>query len=266
MYLLIFSILRSDVEDDKKFEKMPKPKPGDWLYVVKEKGQTFEEYKKITTRDKSLTTIYIQPLGDIHKHHKEIIEAIREYVEIFYGQETKVMDPIPLPSLAFDKDRNQYDAEMILSYLVPKIPKNAIAYVGFTEKDLFVKGMNFVFGLGSHELRVGVYSLNRYSINYSGAPKNPLLRRSLNVAVHELGHIFNMEHCIYYRCVMNGSNSLQEADKRPMHLCPICLKKVKWYFELDTVKRYKELAKFYHKYGFEDEAKFVEELINDENK
>ncbi len=29
--------------------------------------------------------------------------------------------------------------------------------------------------------------------------------------VHEIGHMFLMEHCIYFNCVMNGSMSFEES-------------------------------------------------------
>ena len=54
-------------EEGAGFEKMPPPKPGDWLYVRKEKGQTFEQYKSacLNRKTKNRNTIYIQPLGSI---------------------------------------------------------------------------------------------------------------------------------------------------------------------------------------------------------
>jgi len=35
-----------------------------------------------------------------------------------------------------------------------------------------------------------------------------------------------MKHCIYAKCLMNGSNHLDEADDRPFALCPVC--SAKW--------------------------------------
>mmetsp|Transcript_23424 Transcript_23424/g.38762 ORF Transcript_23424/g.38762 Transcript_23424/m.38762 type:complete len:97 (+) Transcript_23424:765-1055(+) len=52
------------------------------------------------------------------------------------------------------------------------------------------------------------------------------LRRALQTLVHESCHLFHLEHCVYYQCVMNGANHLAESDASPMHLCPICLRKL----------------------------------------
>ena len=49
---------------------------------------------------------------------------------------------------------------------------------------------------------------------------------------HEVGHLFGIKHCIYAQCLMNGSNSLQEAENRPFALCPIDLAKI-----FDTLTR-----------------------------
>ncbi len=45
-------------------------------------------------------------------------------------------------------------------------------------------------------------------------------RRSIKVLTHETGPMFGLTHCICFRCVVNGSNHLQESDRRPLHLCP----------------------------------------------
>ena len=34
------------------------------------------------------------------------------------------------------------------------------------------------------------------------------LRRSCKVLAHEACHMFGIEHCVWFRCLMNGSNHL----------------------------------------------------------
>lgn len=43
-----------------------------------------------------------------------------------------------------------------------------------------------------------------------------------------------MTHCPYYECLMNGSNLVTEADKKPFALCPICLRKMSVYLKLSN--------------------------------
>ena len=54
----------------------------------------------------------------------------------------------------------------------------------------------------------------------------------MKTACHELCHVLGMTHCPYYECLMNGSNLVNEADKKPFLLCPICLRKLEAYLNL----------------------------------
>lgn len=52
------------------------------------------------------------------------------------------------------------------------------------------------------------------------------LSRVARTTVHELGHCFCLDHCVYYACVMQGTAGLAEDAKQPPYLCPVCLKKL----------------------------------------
>ncbi len=135
--------------------------------------------------------------------------------------------------------------------LLPRLPKNAICYLGITLGDLYPRQeWNFVFGQGSLDRRVGVYSLARYFAGFSGgketaASRKLALLRSCKVLAHETGHMFSLEHCVYFLCVMNGSNSLGESDRQPLHLGPVCASKLTWNRTFTPAVRYARLARFY---------------------
>ncbi len=246
---------------DEDWQKMLPPKPGDWLYSFREEGQSFKEYKKFARNKKTSkrNTIYLQPIGENDEMFEQTIRKMKEYAEIFFDCKVKVLKPIPLPRQAYNKRRAQYDASVILDILRDKVPDDTLAYAGIMMEDLYVRELNFVFGLGSFTNPVGVYSLVRYQ--YGTSEKNTFLKRSLKVMNHELGHIFSMQHCIFYKCIMNGSNSLLESDSRPIHLCPLCHDKLQWNMGFDEIERYKELIEFYRKEKFEDEARFLEKRL-----
>jgi hypothetical protein len=44
---------------------------------------------------------------------------------------------------------------------------------------------------------------------------------------HEISHMFGIKHCIYYECLMNGSNKITESDIKPPRLCAVCMRKLK---------------------------------------
>jgi archaemetzincin len=61
------------------------------------------------------------------------------------------------------------------------------------------------------------------------------------VALHEICHMFGLGHCIFFKCLMNGTACLQENELRPPHLCPICLHKLQLCIGFDLVVRFQEL-------------------------
>jgi archaemetzincin len=50
---------------------------------------------------------------------------------------------------------------------------------------------------------------------------------------------------IWYRCLMNGSNHLEEADARPLHLCAVDLRKLQWSIGFNIAERYRRLREFH---------------------
>jgi archaemetzincin len=134
-------------------------------------------------------------------------------------------------------------------------------------EDLYpAESWNFVFGYASLSERVGVYSFARYDPAFHGQPRGPktnklILRRGLKVMAHELGHMFGLEHCTYYSCVMNGTNHLEESDQKPLSLCPVCLRKLHHSIGFDPAERYRKLGSFYQEVGFEADVGWTERRI-----
>jgi archaemetzincin len=60
---------------------------------------------------------------------------------------------------------------------------------------------------------------------------------------------------------MNGSNHLAETDRRPFHVCPICLRKLDYAIGFDVAARYRELERLYGESGFVDERRWTHERI-----
>jgi archaemetzincin len=125
---------------------------------------------------------------------------------------------------------------------------------------------NFVFGQASLRERVGVYSFARYDPAFYGEPRRSgyetlLLRRSCKVLAHETGHMFGLTHCPYFNCLMNGSNHLVESDRRPLHLCPVCLRKLQWSIGFDVAERDAALDRVNRAAGFVEEAEWLTQRI-----
>jgi archaemetzincin len=248
------------------FEPIPPPKPGDWLAIHPEEGQTFDDYirSRPNKPSHSRCKIYLQPLGDFPKDASPALEFLQMYAAAYFQMETEVFPPVATRSLTLTISRNHqiltYD---VLAFLKKKLPADAICFLAVTMEDLYPgPAWNFVFGQASLHDRVGVFSSARYDPAFYGRERGEgdqdiLLQRSLKVLAHETAHMFSLTHCIYFRCIMNGSNHLQESDSRPMHLCPVCLHKLQFSIGFDVVDRYRRLLAFYHQRGYDDEARWV---------
>ena len=88
-----------------------------------------------------------------------------------------------------------------------------------TACDLYVEGLNFVFGLAERPGSAAVISLYRLGI---GARAETRRLRTLKEAVHELGHTLGMSHCPNPGCVMHFSNSLGDTDRKAASFCQSC--------------------------------------------
>jgi|YelNatPaOPRAMG01_1025707.scaffolds.fasta_scaffold00024_95 archaemetzincin len=141
-----------------------------------------------------------------------------------------VDSPIALPKGGYSPKRNQYDG----NYFIKELSKNkkykeSHLILGICDVDLYVENLNFIFGLASPLAKIAVISLTRLKEEFYNRPKNePLFfLRTLKEGVHEIGHLFYLEHCKNPKCVMFFSNSLADTDRKGPNFCEICLKKLK---------------------------------------
>lgn len=268
-------IIRKALEPGGDFEPIPIPKPGDWLAVHSETGQTFDDFvrSKPNRPGKTHNKIYLQPLGEFPKGRIPLVERLREYAAAYFTMQVEVLPRLSLSDNAITSRINPFTRNRqiltgdVLAILKKNVPGDAFCVLAITMEDLYPEpSWNFVFGQASVSERVGVYSFARYDPAFYGEKRGKdyekvILRRSCKVLVHEIGHIFGLQHCIYFKCVLNGSNHLEESDARPLHLCPVCLRKLQDSIKFDFVSRYANLLGFYRRSGFDDEARWVENRI-----
>lgn len=263
-----------DPQDD--FRPMPEPGPSDWLANHSEAGQTFDQFcrSRPNRPDKHRSKIYLLPLGSFDESEGASLAQLRRFATAFFMMDVVVLPPLGEDQHHITSRRNPNTGQVqlltsdILNLLVTRLPEDAFALLGVTMTDLYPDpSWNFVFGQASPRDRVGVYSFARYDPRFYGealsaSSRKLVLRRSCKVLAHETGHMFGIEHCIWYRCLMNGSNHLAEADARPLHLCPVDLRKLQWSIGFDVVERYRHLADFQRQAGFEDEAHWLDKRIH----
>jgi archaemetzincin len=263
--------LKKALEPGSDFKPIPVPKPGDWLAVHEESGQSFDDFvsDRPNRPDKTRNKIYLQPLGDFPKYKIPLIERLQEYAAAYFCLPVEVLPYLNLSEQNITTRINNFTRKRqiltsdVLAILKKNIPVDAFCVLAVTMDDLYPEpSWNFVFGQASLRERVGVYSFARYDPAFYGEKRGEdyekiLLQRSCRVLAHETGHMFGLQHCIYFKCVINGSNHLKESDSRPMHLCPVCLHKLQYSIGFDVVGRYVKLFHFYKKVGFDDEAQWL---------
>lgn len=252
------------------FSAIPEPGAGDWLSQHPEKGQTYAQFVRYKPNMPSgvRRILYIQPIGEFDPKTAPSIEVLREYTEAYYYPMTvRVLPSIEAAGVKsrMNGGKKQLLTTDILDLLERKLPGAAYSVLGLTMTDLYAgEQWNFVFGQARTKGRVGVFSFARYHPSWHGEEvgdeaevKKLVLRRAAKVLTHETGHMFGIRHCIHYSCNMNGANHLQEADATPIHLCPVCLRKMQHAVKFSPIARYKKLKLFYDKYGLKEESDWV---------
>ena len=253
--------------DPAAFTPIAAPLADDWLTQHPEGGQSFDQYLRGRPNRPSAArrTLYLVPIGPPGGAR---IEVLAEFARAHFQLPVKVLPAIDLEATgARVRDRGSFRqvlAPDLLEHLKTRLPGDGYSLIGLTATDLYPDdSWNFVFGMATLRERVGVYSTARYHPSFYGeedhypAPESWVMRRSLKVMAHEIGHMFGMEHCIYYECVMNGSNHLDETDRRPVHLCPVCLRKLHYAIGFAPERRYRDLERFFRRNKLGPEADWV---------
>lgn len=254
-------------------EPLPAPRPGDWLAEHPEPGQTFVEYRDAqpVRRSDRLNTIYLCFIGEFHPAQRRVLDLTKDYLALFFDCPVKVNRHIPLaaiPPRARRTHPSWGDPQVLTGYVLhevlePERPADALAYVALKATDLWPgRGWNFVFGEANLRERTGVWSIYRNGDpGQDEATFRLCLRRTLGTASHELGHVLTMQHCIALRCLMNGCNHQEERDQRPLHLCPVCLRKLCWNLQVQPIPYLTKLKAFCQAQGLAAEARWYEQAL-----
>lgn len=90
----------------------------------------------------------------------------------------------------------------------------------------------------------------------SAASKREYKLRAAKLLTHEILHLYAVDHCIHYKCLMQGTGHLREDFAAPVHLCPVDLRKLCWRNQCDAQSRYVALAGIFASWGLKDEQQF----------
>jgi archaemetzincin len=166
-------------------------------------------------------TIGIVALGDVPELAPKVIAAhIISYLKL----PAEILTPLEPPADAFDEARLQYDAGKILHFFETCPYDNYEKIVGVLKGDLFIPTFTHVFGEAKQAGMHAIVSLFRLAPGKKADnPSSSLLfERAAKVALHELGHLFNLSHCEHQNCLMHYSGGLADLDDTPLYFCRYC--------------------------------------------
>jgi len=129
---------------------------------------------------------------------------------------------------AYDPSRDQYHSTRMLVLLEELAQSTNFTHLlGVTSYDLYVPGMNYVFGEARCPGRVAVISTCRLK-STPQTPHGLLGKRVVKEAVHETGHMLGLRHCSDGSCVMHFSERLADTDKKHDDFCSECRSRLRW--------------------------------------
>lgn len=271
------------VLDPEAFEPLGLPRPGSWRDRVHEPSQSYVDFlaSPRNSVEPGRDTLVLLPLGSfptevvIDGDHVAAVRTpelyeLRGFVRAYFGLPVDVVTPMPIDDLALPtrerSGRTQYDAPGLVDAFAPALPEHAYSMTVLINHDLFAAPERaFGFGYATHHERLAVMSFARLDPQVDGTmhgieAEERIRERAYKLLAHEVAHTFGLRHCDHYACVMNGMADARELDQTPLHLCPVCLRKLLHVLGIDPEARYRALAGWYTEFSV-DEADWVQQRL-----
>lgn len=169
--------------------------------------------------------IVLVPLGEMDYG---LVNRLATHLVSIFNTGVDILQGMKIPRESYNMIRGQYYSTVILNKLELLRSSSRERILGVLYEDLYVPSAGFVYGDADYEGKVAVLSLNRLkqqSLDIFDDEKL-FLRRTIKEAVHQLGHLLGLKHCLNPKCVMHFTNSLLEADCKSEKLCDNCKRKI----------------------------------------
>lgn len=163
----------------------------------------------------------ILPLGEVPEL---VVKIIAAHVPAQLQLCSKILSPLSIPPEALDQRRCQYDAGMILKRLESLEFEGVGKVLALLAPDLFIPVFSHVFGEARQGGKMALISLHRLAQNPGGSfvPASLFYERAAKIALHEIGHLFDLFHCSEITCLMHFSGDLTDLDRSGLSFCRYC--------------------------------------------
>jgi archaemetzincin len=195
--------------------------------------------------------IYILLWGELSDWQLRGVELCGTYLVSFTGAHQIHYVSPRCPQL-FESQQSRLSDQVlgevssIYEYMSRSCPNNALSYQAITSAEFWNLGTQlWSFGLHFDNTLLSMVSLARNGQPELGRTEFlQFVRRTISTASHELCHVFGMEHCIEYQCLMNDTRDKDERDERPMYPCPACIQKLWHGLQLEPLGHVQRLGQF----------------------
>jgi archaemetzincin len=166
--------------------------------------------------------IGVAPFGEVPD---AALQAVAAFIRTHLHLGAQILAPLQTPTGAYDQKRGQYNAAtLIKAFKSMPFDEGLDKVIAVMNVDLFIPIFTHVLGEANEGGRFALASLFRLGDAADRLPASldQIVERLVKVAIHELGHLFNMGHCLNKHCLMHYSGNLADLDVTSLAFCDYC--------------------------------------------
>lgn len=175
----------------------------------------------MVSREISIQVIALGPVDD------RLLPIVAANVFAVFDLAAQVGRACEVPQGAYDPHRDQYEVAALLKSIENRrtvaANRQAVAEsktIAITAVDIFVPIFSYVYGEARQGASTAVVSIHRLADKPASAAD--IYLRAVKVALHELGHLFDMPHCEDDLCLMHYADTLAAIDRQHLQFCRYC--------------------------------------------
>ena len=237
----------------------------------------FQEYvaSKPLRPTPSRRTVYLLPLGPVDEKMATRIGLVRAFLTVYLTLPVRTLPAAGLvgcrsrPAEVTGQSVEQYEAGHLMTHLVaPRQSADALTVIGLATVDLYAADRDWpsLAHLARTGEGLGVCSLARTFPEFFGRRSKPDMvyrdrRLAFSMVADTACRTLGLTPCRKYYCVMNQVR--RSSTTEPLHLCPDCLRKLRWTLRFDVIARYETLERFYREVGMPVEGTWVRRRLGE---